>query len=195
MAESSAHTTQLHRWLDRLQAGDRAAADELVRGICGRVEHLAHSMLRRFPNVRRWADTGDVLQNVLLRLMRTLDNLRPASMRDFYNLAAVHIRRELLYLARHFAGANRHELLADDGDPAQAPDPPAPAESGDLERLTRFHEQWEQLPTEEREVVGLIFYHGWTQAQVAELLGVNVRTVRRRWKAALVRLHGLLQPD
>jgi DNA-directed RNA polymerase specialized sigma24 family protein len=44
-------------------------------------------------------------------------------------------------------------------------------------------------------VVGLIFYQGWTQAQVAEVLGVNVRTVRRRWEAALVRLHRVLKPE
>jgi DNA-directed RNA polymerase specialized sigma24 family protein len=45
---------------------------------------------------------------------------------------------------------------------------------------------------EEREVVSLLFYHGWKQAEVAELLGVTVRTVQRRWQAALVKLHGLL---
>jgi RNA polymerase sigma factor (sigma-70 family) len=38
---------------------------------------------------------------------------------------------------------------------------------------------------QEREVVGLIFYHGWTQAQTAELFGVDERTVRRRWRSAL----------
>ena len=41
----------------------------------------------------------------------------------------------------------------------------------------------------EREVVGLVFYHGWTQAQVAELFQVDVRTVRRWWESALVKLH------
>jgi DNA-directed RNA polymerase specialized sigma24 family protein len=49
------------------------------------------------------------------------------------------------------------------------------------------------LPTEEREIVGLIFYHGWTQAAVAELFQANERTVRRRWEAALLRLHGTLR--
>ncbi len=40
--------------------------------------------------------------------------------------------------------------------------------------------------------MSLIFYHGWTQLQVAELFEVNVRTVRRWWEAALVKLHGEL---
>ena len=58
----------------------------------------------------------------------------------------------------------------------------------DLERWCLFHQQVEQLPPEEREVVGLIFYHEWTQAQVAELFQVNVRTVRRRWESAMQKL-------
>ena len=50
-------------------------------------------------------------------------------------------------------------------------------------------------PLAQREVVGLIYYHGWTQAQVAELFQVNVRTVRRWWESALVDLHRLLKAD
>ena len=45
------------------------------------------------------------------------------------------------------------------------------------------------MPAEEREVVGLIFYHGWKQAKVARFFNVQVRTVQRRWKSALATLH------
>ena len=34
----------------------------------------------------------------------------------------------------------------------------------------------DQLPIEEQEVVGLTFYNGWTQAQIADLFGVDERT-------------------
>ena len=47
-------TTQLHDWLDRFQAGDRAAADELLRATGTRLERLARRMLKGFPNVKRW---------------------------------------------------------------------------------------------------------------------------------------------
>jgi RNA polymerase sigma factor (sigma-70 family) len=53
----------------------------------------------------------------------------------------------------------------------------------------------EKLAVQEREVVGLIYYHGWTQAQVAELFQVNVRTVRRWWESALVKLHRELKDE
>ena len=41
-------------------------------------------------------------------------------------------------------------------------------------------------------MVGLVFYHGWTQAQIAELFQVDERTIRRRWQSACLRLHQLV---
>jgi RNA polymerase sigma-70 factor (ECF subfamily) len=63
----------------------------------------------------------------------------------------------------------------------------------DLEKWTAFHEAVERLPVERREVVSLIYYHGWTQAEVAKHLGMSKRTVQRHWAAAMVTLHGLLK--
>jgi RNA polymerase sigma-70 factor (ECF subfamily) len=194
VAGESINTAQLHAWVDRLQAGDRAARDELLRGVGHRLERLARKMLQRFPNVHRWADTGDVLQNALLRLLRALEHLRPSSVRDFFGLAAEQLRRELLDLARHFHGpqglAAHHESHARDGTSSgPAADPPASEEDpAELERWTAFHQGVASLPAEEREVVGLIFYHGWTQPAVAELLQISERTVRRRWESALRKL-------
>ncbi len=188
-----AHTTQLRAWLDRMQAGDQAARDELLRGFCARLERLARKMLRRFPDVHRWAQTDDVLQNALLRLLRALEQVRPTTTTEFFGLAAEQMRRELLDLARHYygpqgEGANHASLPGDDS--AEVPEPPAPAE--DQEELARwgaFHEEVARLPAAEREVVGLIFYHGWTQAEVAELFQLSERTIRRRWETALRKLH------
>jgi len=61
-------------------------------------------MLRNFPNVHRWAETDEVLQNAVMRLMRSLEKIEPASVAVFFGLAAEHLRRELLDLARHFHG-------------------------------------------------------------------------------------------
>jgi RNA polymerase sigma-70 factor (ECF subfamily) len=190
VGDSSLRTTQLHGWLGRLQAGDRAAADELLRAVGARLERLARRMLKGFPNVRRWADTGDVLQNATLRLLHSLRSVRPESARAFLGLAALHIRRELLDLARHYDGPQGlgahhasprpdelERVVADDGE-----------DSGELGRWRAFHEAVERLPVAEREVVGLVFYHGWTQAQVAALLEVSARSVRRWWRSACQRL-------
>ena len=52
-----------------------------------------------------------------------------------------------------------------------------------------------QLSGLEREVVGLIFYHGWKQKEVAELLSVSERQARRYWLQACCRLKELVQGD
>jgi RNA polymerase sigma-70 factor (ECF subfamily) len=188
--DSSFDTIQLHDYLDRYRAGDRAATDAFLRRVCGRMERLARSMLLGFPSVRRWADTDDVLQSALMRLLHTLQNTQPEGTRHFANLAALHIRRELLDLARHFRNRlDRPVGAADrqDGEGAEPADPGGAA-AGDLDLWSAFHEQVDRLPVEEREVVGLTFYHGWTQAQIAELFQVDERTVRRRMRSATLKL-------
>ena len=197
------HTTQLRGWLDRLQAGDGSAREELLSATRGRLERLARKMLKSYPSVRRWADTGDVLQNASLRLLRSLEKVKPDSTRAFFGLAAEQIRRELIDLARHFTGpegiGHNHAsgaVAKDDSRPGF--DPPDTAEDwADLERWSAFHTLIADLPSEEREVVGLVFYHGWTQDQVAELFQVSERTVRRWWVSAQMRLKEQLRqmPD
>ncbi len=178
--EPTFSTLQLNAFVDRLRAGDPASANYLLRQVCSRLERLARRMLKGFPNVKRWVDTDDVLQNALVRLLRTLQAVRPESTRDFFNLAAVHIRRELLDLARHYRNrldvASGSESAA--GAAVEVPDQRDVA--ADLDQWSAFHTVVEQLPGEEREVVALMFYHGWTQAEIGELLGVDARTVRRR---------------
>jgi RNA polymerase sigma-70 factor (ECF subfamily) len=204
MTDPAAQTTQLVEWLERMRAGDDSARDELIRGFQGRLALLARKMVGREPRISRWVDAEDVLQDAMLRLLRALESLRPDSTRDFFGLAAEQIRRELLDLARHYYGPQgegaKHDSVAPrPGDSRPGLDPPAPdATADDLERWTRFHEEVEHLPVRECEVVGcevvgLVFYHGWTQPQVAELFGVDVRTIRRWWESALVRLHRVLK--
>jgi RNA polymerase sigma-70 factor (ECF subfamily) len=184
MSDSTLDTVYLHHCIDRWRGGDACAADDLLRTVSTRLEALARKMLRSFPKVRAWADTGDVLQNALIRLLRTLQNVKPASSRDFLNLAAVEIRRELLDLARHFGG-RRYDYATGAGASDRLAALPGQSESADeLELWCRFHEAVEQLSPEDRELISLIFYHDWTQVQIAELFGIAERTVRRRWTVA-----------
>ena len=195
MVDPVAQTTEMVGWVDRMRAGDASARDELIRGFQDRLEALARKIVARDRRVGRWVDAEDVLQNALLRLLRALETVKPDSTRAFFGLAAVQMRRELLDLARHYYGpegeAAHHDCGAPQPDDSRprldlpAPDPAA----GELERWTRFHEEVERLPVHEREVVSLIFYHDWTQAQVAELFQKDVRTIRRWWGSALVRLN------
>jgi len=193
MAEPTLNTAYLNGCLDRWKQGDCAGRDALVSAAGARLEPLARKMLKGFPKVRRWEETGDVLQNSILRLLRTLENIRPASTRDFFNLAALHIRRELLDLCRHHRNRISPADLGDSSGEAQDRIPDRSDEGKELERWGSFHLAVEELPAEEREVVGLIFYHGWSQSQVAELFGISDRTVRRRWEDAMMKLRVVLE--
>src|SRR5690349_10324078 len=95
---------QLQAWLDRMQAGDPAARSALLEHACERLQRLARKMLKGFAGVQRWEQTDDVLQNALVRLWTSLQHVRPRSVREFYGLATLQIRRELLDLARHYYG-------------------------------------------------------------------------------------------
>ncbi len=199
MHDPSLHTTQLRGLVERIRAGDFSAREELLRATYVRLERLARKMLRGFPTVGRWEESGDLLHNALLRLLNALREVEPTSVRDFFGLAAEQMRRELLDLARHHLTRQIHGLSDAMGAAASdsgtgVPEPPDASEDPDeLEKWCAFHEAVEHLPVEEREVVGLIYYHGWTQAETAEHLVVSKRSVQRRWSTAMLKLHAVLK--
>jgi RNA polymerase sigma factor (sigma-70 family) len=196
----SFRTSQLVHLLDRIQVGDPGAEDELFQHVVERLERLARKMLRGFPAVRRWEQTPDVMQKAMLRLLQALRRQqRPASTRAFMAQAGNLIRWELKDLKRHYygpEGMGRHHhtdgAARDLGAPAHEPADPSPGWD-ELEEWGEFHEQVEKLPEEEREVVNLHFYQGLPKKDIAELLGVDVRTIQRRWNGALQRLHSRLR--
>jgi RNA polymerase sigma-70 factor (ECF subfamily) len=187
----------LQACLDRLRGGDESARDELFRHACGRLEKLTRAMLRDYPGVRRWEETGDVYQNAMLRLCRALKDVPIPSVRDFYRLAALQVRRELVDLARHHygpQGAGAHHA-SQAPDASMAPGYEAADVSHDPGRLalwTELHRQVERLPDEEREVFDLLFYQGLKQEEAAALVGVTVRTIKSRWRDVRLKLHEAL---
>ncbi len=192
-------TSEADELLGRHRAGDASAREGLIRLAQSRFAALARAMLRRHPRVHRWEQTDDLLNAALVRLHRSLADVRPETVRHFDNLAATQIRRELIDLARSYygpegAGANHH---TDGTDPglrlAEIGDRSGPPET--LEGWMAFHEAVERLPAEEREVVGLLWYRGMTHAQAAEALGVATRTVQRRWASARLLLQDALDGE
>jgi RNA polymerase sigma factor (sigma-70 family) len=174
--------------LERHRAGDASARGGLIRLAQLRFTALARAMLRRYPHLRRWEQTDDLLNAALTRLHRTLMGVRPESVRHFDNLAATQIRRELIDLARSYygpegLGANHHTDGTDPGVRlAQVSDRSGRPET--LEGWTAFHEAVERMPEEEREVFDLLWYQGMTHSQAAEALGVATKTIQRRWASA-----------
>jgi RNA polymerase sigma-70 factor (ECF subfamily) len=184
-------TGQTAGWLDLLRAGDPAARQRLIEHACERLRGLARKMLRRYPGVRRWEETDDVFVEAVSRLDRALGSVSPESPRHFYNLAAMQIRRVLIDMARRYCGprglGSHHDTAAGSADADTPPKYERADPSGEpssLAEWTEFHEQVEALPDEQQEVFNLVWYGEMTHDEVAEILGVTARTVRRRWQDA-----------
>ena len=186
--------SQLLNCISRYQVGDAAALNELIGRAYERMRGLTRKLLRTFPAVRRWDETDDVLQNVWLRLLNTLQKTPPGSVREFFALSARAVRRELLDLKRHYCGpegmAAHHSTNAgrDSGQTPRYDRADDACEPSRLAEWFEFHERVDQLPDHLRAVIDLVYYHGATQAEAAEVLGVTVRTVRNRRDAALLKI-------
>jgi RNA polymerase sigma-70 factor (ECF subfamily) len=198
MSEST--TTTLAGYLVRMNAGDREALNLLLGRVYERLERLARHMLRDYQRLRSYADTGDVLQGSLQRLVRALESVKPESLADFFRLAAQQMRRELIDLTRHYygpQGEGTNQVPLANASPSGTGLPEAADDStfdpAQLEMWREFHEQVERLPVEERTVFELLWYHGWRREDAAELLQISVATVQRRYTAARLRLGRLVQ--
>jgi RNA polymerase sigma-70 factor (ECF subfamily) len=201
--DESASTAYVATCLERLRDGDAAALNQLIARTSARLQRLAAKMFAGFPRLQRWEAADDVFQNATMRLCRALNAKVPESPCAYYRLASMQIRRELIDLARHYFGpqgsASQYESTApadsDAGSSALAAieastDTQNP---GRLAEWTEFHRAVEFLPEAERDVFEMIWYQGLKQEEIADLLGIDVRTVQRRWRHARIQLHDHLQ--
>lgn len=196
------HAEYLQECVSRYADGDDVALNELLQRSMNRLEVLTRAMFRDFARLRRWEETGDILQNASLRLYRALQLTRPANVRGYLALASLQIRRELTDLVRSYfgpegIGANHetHDSVTLDRSSPTALSTAAASGSFDPQRLASwsdFHRAADRLPGDEREVFDLIFYQGLSQAEAAELLAISDRTLQRRWQSARLALHDAL---
>lgn len=200
MTSDISTTTRLQQLLDRASQGDVDARESLLRCACDRLMALTRKLLRDFPQVHRWEQTDDVFQNATLRFCRALENAIPTDVQHFYRLAAMQIRRELIDLSRRYQGplglganhASQHELLEGSHRAAENQLAEGCDATHDPSRLmdwSEFHKQVEQLDDQERQVVDLLWYHGLSQAEAADVMGVSVRSIKRHWQSARLNLH------
>jgi RNA polymerase sigma-70 factor (ECF subfamily) len=134
-----------------------------------------------------------------MRLRRALREVTPKSTREFFGLAALQVRRELLNMTeiyRHRLTPSRIGKLAHHGgsqvngtsfEPVDQKD-----SQGELDLWTEFHDAAAALSEEIREVFHLIWYGGLSQDEAALVVGVSVRTIRGRWQEARLAIYRAL---
>lgn len=186
----------LESWLARLGEGDLSARNEIIARSAERLQKLTRRMLRQFPKVKRWEDTDNVLQEVLLRLHRRLETARPASASEFFNLAAAEIRRQLIDFYRKLTGSKSfaaHHSSDPLGIKRSAQERKTsshrPYDPVSFTEWGEFHLQAETLPEDSRQVFSLRWYQGLTFPEIARTLDLSERTVKRRWRSACLQLY------
>jgi len=188
--------TRLASLVAKAQAGDREAVAELISHSIDRLYILTRRMLQTFPRLHRWEETDDVFQNAMIRLQKALEQIQIESLKHFYNLAALQIRRELLEMNRvHFGkfgiGANHKSTnVYQKSIDAELGHPPE-----ELEGWLRFHQAIESLTHDEQEVVNLLYYQGVRQEEAAKILDMPYRTLKRIWHSIRYKLHGVLDEN
>ncbi len=196
-------TTQLQHLIDRINAGDGQAREELIGRACDRLRRLTAKILQDYRRLKRFEDEDDVLQNVVLRLMRRLRAVSVTSVADFFYLAAREIRLELIDLARRYYGPSgkgtKEKELEIPSDSSNPNLPAGPAnthhEPSHLALWSELHEHAQSLPAMERCVFDLLWYHEMTQEEAAAVLNCSVATVKRYWVSARERLREFVEKE
>ncbi len=186
MAET--HTTAaVQRYLDEL--GGDSPAEPIIRPLMDRSVRRLHVLCaallyKSYPRLTRPPlnlQVEELLGAVVERLLKALREARPRTVRQFFALANQHTRWELNDLARRLDEQPAVVGLCEDLAPS-----PLTSGSGLTPLGLRLLEAIESLPEEEREVFDLVRVQGLTQAEAAEILGVSIRTVRRRLNRSVV---------
>lgn len=174
--------------LRRMLAGDPAAGEEALSLTFPRLRQIAQSLMNGERNQRTLQPTA-LVNELYLRHLKSKE-VPIKDRQHFYYLAARGMRRILIDSARARNAAKRTA--------EQEPFPPglphwAQLGPDDILAIDTALGKLEQESARAAQVVELRYILGCTQQEVAELLGVSVRTVRDEWDYARVRLRGLIE--
>jgi RNA polymerase sigma-70 factor (ECF subfamily) len=187
MRDEEVQDLELHR---RLSTGDRGAFDELY----ARYGAAAYGLALRIAVQEAVAQ--EVVQEAFLALWRAPEAYDPArgTFRTFF-LSLVHhravdaVRREERLRQRSERASNLEPVRGEDvADEV--------VEGAYLSvRRKQVREALTTLPPEQRQVVGLAYFGGYTQTRIAQDLGIPLGTVKTRTLAAMRKLRRALSGE
>ena len=147
------------------------------------VEVRATSLLRTaYLLTGDWGTAEDLLQTALVKTWFAWDGLRDAGAAEAY------VRR---VMARTYATWWRRKWRGELAT-GELPDVPARDAYADVDQRHALRRALSELTPRQRAIVVLRFYEDLTEAQVADLLGCSLGTVKSTASRALVRLRGLV---
>lgn len=155
----------------RFQDGDRAAFTEIFRRHRADVARLVFRMMGPVP------DAEDLIQEVFLQVHRSLGEFRGQSK---FTTWLHRVTVNVVLMARR-AARSRPALTAEPMDEGRADDQLLPDEDAvRAQRIAAFRRLLERLPEKKRTVYILHELEGLPPAEIAEIVGAPVLTVRTR---------------
>jgi RNA polymerase sigma-70 factor (ECF subfamily) len=169
--------------LSRIAAGDEGALARLYQESGKLVHGLALRILRN-P-----ADAEEVVLDVFIQVWRTAARFDPCRGSAMTWLVMMTRSRALDRLRSRELRSRREEPL---GELATDPRAAAPEEMTAREERRRVRAALAAIPPEQRELVELAFFSGFSHREVAARMGQPLGTVKSRIRSGMRRLHELL---
>lgn len=172
------HITQL---MARMHAGDAGARDALFEATYGELRRLARARLRGGGR-NTVLDTTSLVHECYLRFVK-VGELRLEDRKAFFAYASRAMRSVIVDSARERLAESRgggQKALTLNTELAEGL-------GGEGQNILNVHEALrvlEQADERLAQVVEMRYFGGYSEAQIAEALGVNERTVRRDWEKA-----------
>jgi RNA polymerase sigma factor (TIGR02999 family) len=173
-----------------MQSGDRAARDAVFEALYRELSRLAHARLRDGGR-NTVMDTGVLVNESYLRFVKTGD-LKITDRQAFFAYAS----RVLVSVIVDSARARQAECRGGDLQKLTLPtDFEAELGQGE-EGILRVHDallELEQTDPKAAEIAQMRYFIGYSDHEIAELLGISDRSVRREWMKAKVLLRAILK--
>lgn len=175
--------------LRRIAARDRTALAEIYT----RYGAILFSVAYRMLNDRR--DAEEVLQDALVRVWKHAPNYESRKSAVYTWLVTITRSLCLDRLRSRRSNplrGNQHANLEDTPQYLSAEEDTS-VFGGDMSAT--INEKLQLLPDDQRQVLELSYFQGYTQAEISEKLGEPLGTVKARIRRGLIRLRALLPTD
>ncbi len=172
--------------LSRFRHGDREAECELLPVVYGELRRLAQNNLKRERRNHTFSPTA-LVHEAFLRLTGT-DQPDWQDRAHFFAVAARVMRQVLVDYARRHQALRRgagFERVPLDGDALAFSE----AKSTEVLALDEALRRLEELDDRQSQIVEMKFFAGLSFEEMAEILDVSSKTVKREWAMARAWLH------
>lgn len=189
MPEPPPNAPEITQLLVAWGKGDETALDQLIPAVYGELRRIAGNFMRR-QNAGHTLQASALVNEAFLRLVDS-NKVNWQSRTHFFAVSAQLMRRVLVDAARRRnsqkRGGDRLRITLDDRVDIGSED------ETDLVALDEALTRLADLNPRHSRIVELRYFGGLTEEQVAEMLDVSARTIRRDWSVARAWLYRELQ--